>query len=81
MKPFSTAFLQVMFVCANTLMIAKLFYPGVIICSFCISLLWTFNVRSALGNWKERLLYCLGATLGSVTGLYLSSEIVKFYVL
>jgi len=76
MKAFFTAFLQVLFVCSNTVMIAKGNYYGILVCSLLISLFWTFNVRAAMGNWQTRALYCSGAALGSITGVYFSHLIL-----
>ncbi|WP_342088030.1 hypothetical protein [Dyadobacter sp. OTU695] len=76
-KPFSTAFLQVMFVCSNTVMVAKENYAGIVTCSFLISLLWTMNVRAALGSWQSRLFYCAGASLGAIVGVFISQAITK----
>lgn len=73
-KPFATAFLQVMFVCSNTVMVAEKNWPGIAICSFLISLLWTMNVRAALGSWQTRIVYCVGAMMGALTGVQISHE-------
>jgi hypothetical protein len=70
-----TGWLQVALVAMNTYQIANRHIVGAIIVGFLISLVWTFNIRSALGCWSERLSYCLGATIGTATGLYLSSLI------
>ena len=45
MKLFSTAFLQVFLVAANTLFIANLFYPGIVFAAFGISWFWSGNVK------------------------------------
>lgn len=76
-KAFLTAFLQVMFVCSNTVMIAKVNYAGIAVCSFGISFLWTMNVRAALGSWELRIAYCLGATSGAIFGVLVSNGILK----
>jgi uncharacterized membrane protein len=78
MRAFTTAFLQVMFVCSNTVMIAKQNYPGIVICSFLISLLWTMNVKAALGTWQTRMFYCAGASSGALVGVIISNWILKW---
>ena len=67
-----TGWLQVTLVAINTYQIANRHIIGALIVGFLISLVWTFNIRSALGNWHERISYCTGASLGTTTGLYLS---------
>ena len=65
-----TSFIQVYFVAANTLFIAKGNYTAVFICSFAISFVWTLNVKKvAFGNMKDRIIYATGAALGGVCGL------------
>lgn len=66
----TTGFLQVFFVAINTWLITKQQYVGVIIVSFLISFIWSFNVKKvAFGTMKDRLVYSLGAALGGLTGL------------
>ena len=77
MKLFLTAFLQVFLVSANTLFIANVFYPGIIIAGFGISWFWSGNVRKvAIGSNKERLIYSVGAMLGGVAGV-LTANLLK----
>jgi len=76
MKLFITAFLQVFLVAANTLFISRLFYIGIGIAAFLISFFWSYNVkRISIGTMKERLIYCLGATIGGLLGVYVANLI------
>lgn len=76
---FSTGFIQVYFVAVNTYFIANEMYLGVLIASFLISLIWTFNVKKvAFGSTIDRIIYALGATCGSLVGLWSSSFITSF---
>jgi len=69
-------FIQVFFVAVNTYFIAKEFYLGIIIAAFAINIVWTFNVkRVVFGNRLHRIVYSLGATIGCVCGVYVSSVI------
>lgn len=73
---FITGFVQVFFVAINTFFLAKELYLGVMFASFMISLVWSFNVKKiAFGSFRDRIIYSLGATCGSLFGLYLSSFI------
>lgn len=78
MKLFTTAFLQVFLVSANTLFISRLFYPGIILAGFGISWFWSGNVkRVSFSGKKERLIYSAGATMGGVCGVLVSNLIPK----
>lgn len=71
MKLFLTGFLQVFFVAINTYFISNTMYFGVIIASFLISFIWSFNVKKiALGSLKDRIIYSSGATFGGTLGLF-----------
>lgn len=75
---FLTGFIQVFFVAINTYFLAHVLYLGVIVASFMISMIWSYNVRRVVfGTLKDRIIYSLGATFGSVTGLLLSVTINK----
>lgn len=75
---FSTGFIQVYFVAVNTYFIANEMYLGVLIAAFMISLIWSFNVKKvAFGSTYDRVVYALGATLGSLVGLWSSSFIAS----
>ena len=76
---FSTGFIQVYFVAVNTYFIANEMYLGVLIASFMISLIWSFNVKKvAFGSTTDRVVYAFGATCGSLVGLWSSSFIASF---
>jgi hypothetical protein len=73
MKLFVTGFSQVFFVAINTYFISKAIYAGVLICSFLISFIWSWNVKKvAFGTMQDRLLYSFGAGVGALVGLVLS---------
>ena len=73
---FVTGFIQVYFVAINTYFISKEIYVGVFVAAFMISFVWSFNVKKvAFGTTYDRVIYSLGATFGSVFGLYSSSFI------
>ena len=78
LKLFSTAFLQVFLVSANTLFIANLFYPGIALAGFGISWFWTGNVKKiSISGKKDRITYSIGAMLGGLLGVLISSLIQK----
>jgi len=77
MRVFLQSFFQVGLVAINTLLIAKQLFAGVFICSFCISLLWAFNVsKIALSSLNQKLIYAFGAGCGAVTGIILINFIL-----
>jgi hypothetical protein len=68
-KLFITGFLQVMFISMNTVFISKAMLVPMAITGFLISIIWTLNVKKvAFGEWKDRIIYAVGATVGTVTG-------------
>jgi hypothetical protein len=70
---FATGFIQVWFVAVNTYFLSKEFYIGVFFAAFMISLIWSFNVKKiAFGNKYDRIIYAIGASLGSLSGLQFS---------
>lgn len=76
MKLFLTAFLQVLFVSANTYFLSQVNWIGVAICGYSISWLWAGNVRKvSIGSKADRLIYSIGAMLGGLTGLFLATWI------
>jgi hypothetical protein len=78
MKLFLTGFVQVFFVAVNTYFLSKIFYLGVFLCGFMISLIWSWNVKKvAFGTISDRVVYALGAAFGSVIGLLVSTLILK----
>lgn len=75
---FLTGFIQVYFVAVNTFFLSRVMYVGVIFASFMISLVWSFNVKKvAFGTNMDRVIYALGATSGSVIGLWSSSVLFE----
>ena len=77
-KLFTTAFIQVFLVSANTYFIASTFYPGIAVAGFGISWFWTSNVkRVAFGSRRDRLVYSSGAMLGGLTGVLTSKLILQ----
>jgi hypothetical protein len=75
---FTTGFIQVYFVSVNTYFISNEMYLGVLIAAFMISLIWSFNVKKvAFGSTTDRVVYALGATCGSLVGLWSSSFIAS----
>lgn len=78
LKLFITGFVQVFFVAINTYFLSKIFYLGVFLCAFMISLVWSWNVKKvAFGTTSDRLIYALGAAFGSIVGLLISTLILK----
>lgn len=78
LKLFTTAFLQVFLVSANTWFISRMFWVGIAAAGFGISYLWTVNVRSVnIATKTDRLIYSTGAMLGGLCGVYFSSLIKK----
>lgn len=79
MKLFITAFLQVFLVSANTLFIARVFYPGIAIAAFLISYFWSVNVKKiAIGGVSDRIVYCSGAMCGGLLGVFFANNISKY---
>lgn len=75
-KLFGTGFLQVVLVAINTYQISHELYVGAFIVGFGISFVWSFNVkRIAFGTFNDRVVYALGAGLGSLLGLVFSKMI------
>jgi len=73
MKLFFTALVQMILVGAQTIFVLRLFWPGIIIGSFGISFIWTYNVkRIAFATIKDRLVYSFGATTGVIIGVSLA---------
>lgn len=67
---FFSSLLQIFFVSVNTIMISKELVIQAGICGFLLSLIWTFNIRRiGLASWGERISYCLGAGIGTSSGI------------
>lgn len=78
---FATGFLQVFFVSVNTYFLAKEIYLGVFFAAFMISMIWSYNVSKVVfGKLGDRLTYALGATSGSLFGLWSSSFLVELFM-
>ena len=77
---FFTGVLQVYFVAINTVFLAKELYIGVLFAAFSISMIWSYNIKKIVfGTLIERIIYSLGATAGSLLGLYTSSFLMEFF--
>lgn len=75
---FITGFIQVFFVSLNTYFIANEAYLGVLLAAFSVSIVWTFNVkRVAFGSTKDRIIYSVGATVGSLVAVFSSSYLIS----
>jgi hypothetical protein len=73
---FISGFIQVFMVSLNTYFITNKYWAGIAVCSFIISIFWTYNVSRKNGkvsfvNLSTRIAYAAGATLGGVTGAFL----------
>lgn len=68
-----TGFLQVIFVSMNTIYITREAWVALIVTSFCISFLWSGNVRRvAFGDMWDRIVYALGAAFGCGVGVVIA---------
>lgn len=73
-KLFARAILHVTLIALNTYQLANQHYVGGIIVGFLISLVWTFNVKSAAyGSLNDKLIYSSGAAIGTAIGLLIST--------
>ena len=71
MRTFFQSFFQIGLVSISTVLITKHLYSGIFVVAFLISLLWTFNVsRIAVSTINQKIIYSLGAGVGSVAGYY-----------
>lgn len=69
-------YVQVFFVSLNLCLIVNKIYMGVLISSFMISFVWSFNVkRIVFGTRYDRIFYSLGAAFGSLSGMWSESFI------
>jgi hypothetical protein len=74
---FSTAFVQVLLVSLNTILLAHKQIASSIAVAGLISYVWTFNVkRAAFGSHWDKIIYSLGAACGSAVGIYLAGLIL-----
>ncbi len=75
-----TGVLQVYFVAINTCFLAKEIYLGVAFAAFAISMVWSYNIKKIVfGTFSDRVYYSIGATIGSLLGLYTSSFFTDFF--
>ena len=75
---FLRAMLQPCLVAINVYEIAHEHYVDAFIVGTLISFVWTFNVRSVVfGDMKDRILYALGAGIGTIAGLFFVNLIYK----
>lgn len=71
-----TGFLQVVFVAMNTVFITRRAWVALVVTSFCISFLWSSNVRRiAFGDMLDRITYAVGAALGCAVGVLTAGAI------
>jgi hypothetical protein len=74
---FATAFVQVLLVSLNTVLLAHKQIASSIAVAGLISYVWTFNVkRAAFGSHWDKIIYSLGAACGSGVGIYLAGLIL-----
>ena len=72
-KLFLTSFTQVALVAMNVNFIANGYIIPMLLTGFGISFVWTLNVKKvAFGTLNDRLIYSLGAMVGTGVGYYLS---------
>lgn len=77
MKLFLTAFIQVFLIAINTVLISKSIYVGIFVSTFMINMVWSYNVkRVSIGDFNDRVIYSLGASLGSITGVFIINYLI-----
>jgi len=82
MKLFMTGVVQVYFVAINTVFLSKELYVGVFFAAFMISMVWSYNIKKIVfGTITDRVLYSLGATAGSLLGLFTSDILTAFIII
>ena len=75
---FITGTVQVYFVAINTYFLSRELYIGVTFAAFMISMIWSYNIKKiAFGTLTDRILYSLGATVGSLAGLATSKALTN----
>lgn len=71
-----TGFLQVIFVAMNTVYIMQSAWLLLVATSFCISFLWSGNVkRVAFGDMLDRIVYAVGAAAGCGAGVVIAKAV------
>jgi len=77
---FFSSLLQIFFVSVNTILISKEMIIQAGVCGFLLSLVWTFNIRRiTIASWGERISYCLGAGLGTSSGIIFIKVIGRMF--
>jgi hypothetical protein len=72
MQLFCRSFIQNAMVSIITILISKQILIGVFVISFFLTLLWSYNIEKlAFSSTKEKIIYSIGAGLGSISGLLL----------
>ena len=62
---------------ANTYLISRSVYVAIFFIGFLVAFIWSHNVKKiAFGTTWDRIAYSLGASVGSILGLYL----IKLFV-
>ena len=70
-RPFLLGTTQVTLVSINVVLISNFLLLPAFIVGFLISFVWTYNVKVALGSFRQRILYSLGAGVGTILGMYI----------
>lgn len=71
-----TAWLQVSLVAINVYQVANHKWIGAFIIGSSISFIWAFNVsKIAFGGTLDKLIYALGAGIGTITGMLIAQTI------
>jgi len=77
---FFSSLLQIFFVSVNTILISKEMVIQAGVCGFLLSLVWTFNIRRiTIASWAERISYCLGAGIGTSSGIIFIKAIGRIF--
>jgi len=77
-KLFLMAFIQTCLVACNMIFLFNGKLSLLLLSSFGVAYTWTNNVQKiAFSRFKEKIAYCLGASLGTYTGYYLAQYLQK----
>ena len=75
-KLVALGFIQIFFIAANTLFIAKINYPMIAITAFLTNLVFSYSVKMlAFSEWSDRFSYAFGCMFGCITGTFIASLI------
>ena len=81
LKVFFSAMLQIFLVSTNTYLVANGFMISAGIVGFLLSWVWSWNIkRIAISSNMERLIYCLGAGVGTSFGVAFMTHAKKYLV-